>query len=54
MIGQLKILELRDRARAALKDKYSDRVFHNAVLDPGIVPLDLLEQEVNRYIRASN
>ncbi len=48
MIGQLKILELRDRARAALKDEYSDRAFHNAVLDPGIVPLDLLEQEVNR------
>ena len=54
MIGQLKILELRDRARAALKDKYSDRAFHNAVLDPGIVPLDLLEQEVDRFIRASN
>ena len=50
MIGQLKILELRDRARAALKDKYSDRAFHNAVLDPGIVPLDLLEQEVDRFM----
>jgi uncharacterized protein (DUF885 family) len=53
MIGQLKILELRDRAKAALKDKYSDRAFHNAVLDPGIVPLDLLEQEVEQYIRAA-
>lgn len=50
MIGQLKILELRDKAKGALKDKYSDRAFHNAVLDPGIVPLDLLEQEVERYI----
>jgi uncharacterized protein (DUF885 family) len=54
MIGELKILELRDRARAALKEKYSDRAFHNAVLDPGIVPLDLLEQEVNRFVAAHN
>ena len=50
MIGRLKILELRDKAKAALRGKYSDRAFHNAVLDPGIVPLDLLEQEVERYI----
>lgn len=55
MIGQLKILELRDKAKSALKEKYSDRAFHNAVLDPGIVPLGLLEEEVERYImRARN
>ncbi|HET9468968.1 MAG TPA: DUF885 domain-containing protein [Vicinamibacterales bacterium] len=50
MIGRLRILELRDKAKAALRGKYSDRAFHNAVLDPGIVPLDLLEEEVERYI----
>ena len=38
MIGQLKILELRDRARAHLKDRFSERAFHNAVLGPGSVP----------------
>jgi len=53
MIGQLKFLELRDRAKAALKGRFSERAFHNAVLAPGTVPLDLLEQEVTRYIRAA-
>jgi uncharacterized protein (DUF885 family) len=53
MIGQLKILELRDRAKATLKDRFSERAFHNAVLAPGTVPLELLEEEVNRYIHAT-
>jgi uncharacterized protein (DUF885 family) len=52
MIGQLKILELRERAKAELKDRFSERAFHNAVLGPGAVPLHMLEQEVDRYIRA--
>ena len=50
-IGQLKILELRERAKAALKGRFSERAFHNAVLAPGAVPLELLEREVARYIR---
>jgi uncharacterized protein (DUF885 family) len=53
MIGQLKILELRDRAKATLKDRFSERAFHNAVLAPGLVPLELLEQEVERYLGES-
>lgn len=53
MIGQLKILELRDRAKAQLKDRFSERAFHNAVLAPGAVPLGMLEQEVGRYIRSA-
>ena len=52
MIGQLKILELRDRAKAQLKDKFSERAFHNTVLRAGAVPLDMLEQEVERYLRS--
>jgi uncharacterized protein (DUF885 family) len=51
MIGQLKILELRDRAKARLKDKFSERAFHNVVLKVGAVPLDMLEREVDRHIR---
>jgi uncharacterized protein (DUF885 family) len=51
MIGQLKILELRDRAKTQLKERFSERAFHNAVLAAGSVPLDLLESETNRYIR---
>ena len=50
MIGQLKILELRERAKAQMKGRFSERAFHNAILAPGAVPLDLLESETNRYI----
>lgn len=50
MIGQLKILELRDRARAALGDKFSPQEFHNVVLRTGTVPLELLGREVDRYV----
>ncbi|MFC4309917.1 DUF885 domain-containing protein [Steroidobacter flavus] len=50
MIGQLQILELRDRARAALGDKWSPQQFHNVVLRTGSVPLELLGREVDRYV----
>lgn len=53
MIGQLKILELRERAKTALKNKYSERAFHDVVLRSGAVPLEMLEAEVNKYIAAS-
>jgi uncharacterized protein (DUF885 family) len=50
MIGQLKILELRDRARAELGDRFDIREFHGVVLENGAVPLDVLEELVNAYI----
>jgi uncharacterized protein (DUF885 family) len=50
MIGQLKILELRDKARAALGDRFDIRDFHAVVLENGAVPLDVLEQLVDAYI----
>ena len=53
MIGQLKIVELREKAKKALGDKFSLRAFHDVVLNTGTVPLDLLEQQVNEYIRAN-
>jgi len=50
MIGQLQILELRDRAQTALGDKFSPQQFHNVVLRTGSVPLELLGREVDRYV----
>jgi uncharacterized protein (DUF885 family) len=46
----LKILELRDRARQALGDRFDIRDFHAVVLENGAVPLDVLEELVNGYI----
>ena len=50
MLGQLKIVELREKARAALGDRFSVREFHNVVLGAGVVPLTMLEQAVDGYI----
>ena len=54
MIGQLKIVELRERARAALGDRFSLRDFHRVVLGVGVVPLEILEREVDAYIAAAD
>ena len=50
MIGQLKILELRDRARQALGTRFDIRDFHAVVLENGAVPLDILEELVDAWI----
>jgi uncharacterized protein (DUF885 family) len=51
-VGQLKILELRARAQAALGDRFDIRDFHDVVLGNGALPLDVLEQQVDAYIAA--
>jgi uncharacterized protein (DUF885 family) len=51
-MGQLKILELRDRAKTALGPRFDIEAFHDQVLDSGALPLDVLEQRVNRWIAA--
>jgi uncharacterized protein (DUF885 family) len=48
MIGQLKIVELREEAKARLGAKFSFKAFHNAVLRTGSVPLPVLEAEIAR------
>ena len=53
MIGQLKIIELREKARQALGDRFSLRDYHNVVLTTGLVPLEILAREVDRYIRSA-
>jgi uncharacterized protein (DUF885 family) len=52
MMGELKLLELRDKAKQALGERFSLRDYHNVVLTTGVVPLDVLEREVDRYIKA--
>lgn len=49
-VGQLKILELRQRARTALADKFSIQEFHNTILQLGAAPLMVLEQVIDDYI----
>jgi len=49
-MGQLKLLEVRDRAKKALGDKFSLKAFHDEVLDSGALPLDVLNQRVDAWI----
>ena len=49
-VGMTKILELRTKAEEALGDKYDVRDFHRVVLNNGSVPLNILEDLVDKYI----
>jgi uncharacterized protein (DUF885 family) len=49
-IGQLKFLELRERARRALGPKFDIRAFHDEMLNGGSLPLDLLEARTDKWI----
>lgn len=49
-VGMMKILELREKAKSALGNKFDLRDFHDVVLKNGAVPLDILETLVDRYI----
>jgi uncharacterized protein (DUF885 family) len=49
-VGMNKILELRERARAALGAQFDIREFHSAVLKNGALPLAILEQVVDTLI----
>ena len=49
-IGMTKILELRTKAENALGDKYDIRDFHRVILKNGSVPLNILEELVDKYI----
>jgi uncharacterized protein (DUF885 family) len=53
-VGQLKILELREKARTALGPKFNLKDFHAVVLENGGLPLTLLEQLVNEWIASVN
>ena len=49
-MGQMKILELRKKAQDKMKDKFNIKVFHQKVLESGVLPLALLEKKINNWI----
>ena len=51
MIGRIKIMELRERAKAELGNRFDIKDFHSVVLMNGILPLTVLEALVDQYIK---
>jgi len=53
-LGQLEILDLRAQAESALGARFDVREFHDVVLRDGVLPLALLREQVERYIRQAH
>jgi len=51
-LGELRIKALRARAKAALGDRFDLRHFHNAVIDDGSLPLEVLDNRIDEWIAA--
>ena len=51
-LGQMKFRELRERARKALGVKFDIRRFHDEMLSGGVLPLDLLDQRTDVWIKS--
>ena len=51
-VGQLKILQIRSRAEVQLGDDFDIRAFHDELLGAGALPLDLLEQRMDKWLAA--
>lgn len=49
-IGQLKIIELREKAKKEMQNKFDIKVFHQKVLESGVMPLALLENKIDKWI----
>ncbi|MDD8059372.1 DUF885 domain-containing protein [Shewanella metallivivens] len=50
-VGMIKILSLREKAKKRLGDKFDIRDFHTLVLKNGPLPLDVLEEQVDKWIK---
>src|SRR5690606_24299168 len=53
-LGELKMMELRDKAKAALGPRFDARRFHEEVLRDGSMPLDILDAKIARWIASPN
>ena len=51
-VGQLKIKALRTQAESALGDRFDIRAFHDELLGAGALPLDILQQRMDAWIRS--
>ena len=51
-LGQLKIRELRERAKQQLGSKFDLKAFHDEILSGGALPLDVLDARIDRWIKA--
>jgi len=51
-IGMIRILELREKAKKRLGNKFDLRQFHDVMLTSGALPLDVLEELVDRWIKS--
>jgi uncharacterized protein (DUF885 family) len=51
-LGEMTILRMRAKAQAKLKDRFDIKSFHDAVLEGGPMPLNILEQKLNTWLDA--
>jgi uncharacterized protein (DUF885 family) len=49
-LGMLKILELRKRAQEQLGERFDIRTFHDAILEQGALPLNVMEEKIDKWI----
>ena len=49
-LGELKIIELREKAKQVLGEQFDIKVFHDRLLENGALPLDLMEQKINQWL----
>ena len=51
-IGELKIVEMRNKAEKALGKRFDARAFHDVVLKDGAMPLQIFEAKINAWIKS--